>query len=205
MCKQPGARQRRGFGWVPKCHECHPLIQPQDVDWRQQRHWACNNHVHPSRHGTYDGVSFHPFETVFVKSSWHVADPYTAAYTRWVSEHVAGGAGTAGKFNYYMYRYAIRWAVGQLGGQATAAVTSRDGATRASCWLGISAGETPGPTQATALHSDMTLPMHSFNRLPNTPCSEVAQRPHPDLQAAYNVTPCASAYARDEDLAGFYY
>jgi hypothetical protein len=34
------------------------------TDWRQQRHWRCNDNVHPSRAGTYDGISFHPYETV---------------------------------------------------------------------------------------------------------------------------------------------
>ena len=38
------------------------------TDWRDQRHWRCNNNVHPSRHGTYDGISMHPFETVFTKA-----------------------------------------------------------------------------------------------------------------------------------------
>ena len=36
---------------------------------RDKINWLCNNNVHPSRHGTYDGISFHPFETIFVKSS----------------------------------------------------------------------------------------------------------------------------------------
>ena len=38
------------------------------TDWREKRHWHCNNNVHPSRHGTYDGISMHPFETVFIKA-----------------------------------------------------------------------------------------------------------------------------------------
>lgn len=38
------------------------------VDWRDSRHWHCNNNVHPSRHGTYDGLSMHPFETIFIKA-----------------------------------------------------------------------------------------------------------------------------------------
>ena len=38
------------------------------TDWREKRHWHCNNNVHPSRHGTYDGISMHPFETMFVKA-----------------------------------------------------------------------------------------------------------------------------------------
>lgn len=40
------------------------LCRAQDVDWRDRRHWGCNDQVHPSRHGTYDGIAFHPYETV---------------------------------------------------------------------------------------------------------------------------------------------
>lgn len=36
----------------------------------------------PSRHGTYDGISMHPFETVFLKASWHVGEPHLSHYTR---------------------------------------------------------------------------------------------------------------------------
>ena len=38
------------------------------TDWRDRAHWHCNNNTHPSRHGTYDRISMHPFETVFVKA-----------------------------------------------------------------------------------------------------------------------------------------
>lgn len=64
--------------------------------------------MHPSRHGTYDGIAFHPFETLFVKSSWHVADPYTQRYSLWESMHQEGDAGTDGALNIEMYRFAIR-------------------------------------------------------------------------------------------------
>jgi hypothetical protein len=40
------------------------------TDWSDPQHWACNDNVHPSRAGLYDGISVHPYETVFVKSSW---------------------------------------------------------------------------------------------------------------------------------------
>ena len=53
------------------------------TDWRDQRHWRCNNNAHPSRHGTYDGISMHPFETVFLKASWHVGEPHLSHYTRY--------------------------------------------------------------------------------------------------------------------------
>ncbi|GFR50778.1 hypothetical protein Agub_g13043 [Astrephomene gubernaculifera] len=79
----------------------------RNVDWRDRRHWGCNDMVHPSRHGTYDGIGFHPYETIFVKSSWHVADPYTRRYSTWVTQHKEGDAGTDGEWNEKLYRYAI--------------------------------------------------------------------------------------------------
>ncbi|GIM10518.1 hypothetical protein Vretimale_14187 [Volvox reticuliferus] len=79
----------------------------RDVDWRDERHWGCNDMVHPSRHGTYDGIAFHPYETIFVKSSWHVADPYTRRYSLWMTQHREGDAGTDGEWNEKLYRYAI--------------------------------------------------------------------------------------------------
>jgi hypothetical protein len=39
------------------------------VDWAKDRHWGCNDNAHPSRHGTYDGISMHPFETVLYLST----------------------------------------------------------------------------------------------------------------------------------------
>lgn len=42
------------------------------IDWSDPQHWACNDNVHPSRAGLYDGISMHPYETVFVKASWWV-------------------------------------------------------------------------------------------------------------------------------------
>lgn len=55
---------------------------PVGVEWSEDRHWRCNNNVHPSRHGTYDGITMHPFETVFIKASWHVGEPHLSHYTR---------------------------------------------------------------------------------------------------------------------------
>ena len=78
-----------------------------DTDWRDPSNWACNDNVHPSRHGTYDGISFHPYETMFVKESWHVGEPYLSRYTRWTKLHLAGKHGTSGSFNKDMYQYAI--------------------------------------------------------------------------------------------------
>lgn len=31
-------------------------MYPPDLDWRDQRHWNCNNNVHPSRHGRPHGM-----------------------------------------------------------------------------------------------------------------------------------------------------
>ena len=56
---------------------------PVGIEWSEERHWRCNNNAHPSRHGTYDGITMHPFETVFVKASWHVGEPHLSHYTRY--------------------------------------------------------------------------------------------------------------------------
>ncbi len=45
----------------------------QGIDWGDLRHWSCNDNVHPSRDGTYEGISFHPFETVSWQG-WAVRD-----------------------------------------------------------------------------------------------------------------------------------
>ena len=50
--------------------QCHRYAV--DTDWRDESNWDCNDNVHPSRHGTYGGISMHPYETMFVKESWHV-------------------------------------------------------------------------------------------------------------------------------------
>lgn len=38
------------------------LVPPLQVNWLDQRNWNCNNNTHPSRHGTYAGMSMHPME-----------------------------------------------------------------------------------------------------------------------------------------------
>ena len=78
-----------------------------DTDWREERHWHCNSNVHPSRHGTYDSISMHPFETVFLKASWHVGEPHLSRYTSWFLGMAAGSDNTGGTFNEPLYRYAI--------------------------------------------------------------------------------------------------
>ncbi len=45
---------------------------------------------------------------VFVKSTWHVGDPYTRRYGTWATQHAEGDAGTDGELNENMYQYAIR-------------------------------------------------------------------------------------------------
>lgn len=77
------------------------------VDWADARHWGCNDNAHPSRSGTHDGVSMHPYETLFVKASWHVGQPYTDAYTRWGLALASGGGGTEGRFDGAAYRFAV--------------------------------------------------------------------------------------------------
>ena len=78
-----------------------------DTDWREERHWHCNSNVHPSRHGTYDSISMHPFETVFLKASWHVGEPHLTRYTNWFLGRAAGSDNTGGTFDEPLYRYAV--------------------------------------------------------------------------------------------------
>ena len=82
-------------------------MYPPNVDWREQQHWNCNNNVHPSRHGTYDHMTMHPFETLFVKSSWHVGEPFTTHYSKWFTEIARGSSNTQGQFDEIMYTYAV--------------------------------------------------------------------------------------------------
>ena len=49
----------------------------------------------------------HPFETMFVKASWLVGEPYLSRYTRWAREHHAGRHGTGGSFHKHLYQFAI--------------------------------------------------------------------------------------------------
>ena len=82
-------------------------MYPRDIDWRDRQHWNCNDNVHPSRHGTYNHMTMHPLETVFVKSSWHVGEPFTSHYSTWFAQHAHGAANTEGSFDELMYTYAI--------------------------------------------------------------------------------------------------
>ena len=77
------------------------------VDWASPTHWACNDGAHASRVGTHGGVSMHPFESVFVKTSWGVGEPFASTYARWRLDHAAGKPGTAGVYNETAYRWAI--------------------------------------------------------------------------------------------------
>ena len=40
------------------------------VNWRNSKNWNCNNQIHPSRSGSYFGISIHPMEVLFHKCSW---------------------------------------------------------------------------------------------------------------------------------------
>lgn len=46
------------------------LYKYSNVDWMDKKNWSQNNNKHPSRAGTYDGISIHPFEVVFHKMYW---------------------------------------------------------------------------------------------------------------------------------------
>jgi hypothetical protein len=79
-----------------------------DVDWHNPANWACNDQVHPSRHGTYDGISMNPLEVVFLKASWHVGEPFADKYAQWMATSLRGESTTAGSFDAAMYTYAIQ-------------------------------------------------------------------------------------------------
>jgi hypothetical protein len=41
------------------------------IDWRNESNWNCNGNRFPDRLGTYDdGMTVHPYETVFYKPLW---------------------------------------------------------------------------------------------------------------------------------------
>lgn len=83
------------------------MYKYKNVNWLDQRHWNCNSNAHPSRHGTYDGVSMNPLEVVFIKASWHVGEPFTSKYSDWVLAHAEGRSTTQGTFDESLYHYAI--------------------------------------------------------------------------------------------------
>merc|ERR1711865_323224 len=65
------------------------LLAYQEMDWTNRSNWGCNDNEHPSRSGTYFGVTQHPLETVFVKVEWvhddgtidQIMPQYVDAYT----------------------------------------------------------------------------------------------------------------------------
>ena len=65
------------------------LLAYQGMDWTNRSNWGCNDNEHPSRSGTYFGVTQHPLETVFVKVEWvhddgtidKILPQYVDAYT----------------------------------------------------------------------------------------------------------------------------
>jgi hypothetical protein len=97
------------------------------LDWgdARARHGRCNDNAHPSRVGTYGpGASAHPYETVFVKSSWHVAEGYTSRYAKWALNHLLGRAGTEGARDGALYRWGVS-AEGTTGAAGAAALVER--------------------------------------------------------------------------------
>ena len=42
----------------------------QNMNWRDTKNWNCNLQKHPSRSGSYFGISFNPLEVMFHKSIW---------------------------------------------------------------------------------------------------------------------------------------
>lgn len=84
---------RAGFGL-----DCL-LYKYQGLDWTDPANWDQNGNAPPSRQGTYEGISIHPFEVVFHKWYWShhpdrpVAYDYFERYRRWKLDQVrrAGG------------------------------------------------------------------------------------------------------------------
>ncbi|GAB5372473.1 hypothetical protein AAMO2058_001668700 [Amorphochlora amoebiformis] len=69
------------------------LLQHRDLDFRDRKNWKCNEQLHPSRQGTYAGISISPFEVIFHKSWWRTlnADPDVSAremqaYTKFMTQ-----------------------------------------------------------------------------------------------------------------------
>lgn len=93
-CKRPHSiRRNKICAAASPSTPSYASSPPPQVDWRDRANWNCNNNVHPSRHGTYDGVSMHPFETVFVKASWHVGGPFVDKYADWMAAQVGRRSG----------------------------------------------------------------------------------------------------------------
>lgn len=64
------------------------LYKYQNIDWSNQRNWINqNNNTFPSRSGSYDGITIHPFEVVFHKWFWLNSLPvnfnYVVKYRKW--------------------------------------------------------------------------------------------------------------------------
>ena len=96
---------------------------------KTNQNFTKNRTIEKNSHATYDGVDMHPFETLFVKASWNVGEPFVSAYSRWGARLASsssppsspddgdgdgdGGnlsgfdAGTRGTFDEPRYRYAI--------------------------------------------------------------------------------------------------
>ena len=81
------------------------LFRYSGVDWRNTKNWNCNNCRFPSRSGTNDGISMHPFETIFHKRFWSsepkmVMNSVCQKYMQWFREsqytkQLQGGSKTA--------------------------------------------------------------------------------------------------------------
>ena len=78
------------------------LLAYQGMDWTNRSNWGCNDNEHPSRSGTYFGVTQHPLETVFVKVEWvhddgtvdKILPQYVDAYTNF--QKLSGARPSAG-------------------------------------------------------------------------------------------------------------
>lgn len=60
------------------------MMKYKGINWKDPDNWRCNNNAHPSRIGLYDEISQHPLETVFIKTSWGVGEPFSSKYSSWI-------------------------------------------------------------------------------------------------------------------------
>ncbi|KAK9810073.1 hypothetical protein WJX72_004380 [[Myrmecia] bisecta] len=72
------------------------MIRYQGIDWRDRRHWKCNQGFSPYAEHHYDGLSMDPLEVVFVKVKSYLLDlkwtgsTKAAKYDRWVTARTVG-------------------------------------------------------------------------------------------------------------------
>ena len=96
----------------------------EGIDWRDSSNWACNDQVHPNRGCSYGDISQHPFETVFVRTSWGLDSVALHKYSQWMDDKMMKRA-THGSLDLARYLAAVKH--------------------EPMCHMGASAGASPKP------------------------------------------------------------